>query len=378
MKKVYKINFLLLVFCLIGSVAHAIHLATQAELDAFIADNPNLTAYNGDLIIGANLDISWGEPYGNTDINDLSGLNKLKTVDGLFYLVKFKGNNLSALSNLEEVTGSFVITGAPSLKNLTGLSKMQTVGGEFIVSHNYVMEDISGFSLDVDVALSVVVDSNETMLTLNGYEKIKCEKIVMLCYNPAMTDMSAFQGVSTVDELWIFDNKELEDVSFLSELVEVTGKLTIHNNPKLFTLDGLSNLEQVKSLAIFNNQSLYDCDAEGICKRLAVSLDDVNIHNNKEGCNSTDEINCLVANENVKELAHQIVISPNPTNGLITLKANQDLRIKEISIINYLGQVVRTYENTDETMNLNDLIPGTYFIRLNVDNQMVTKRLIID
>ena len=268
MKKIYQITLLIFITCFLSVGVKALHIKTQAELDAFVLANPNLAEYSGDLIIGANLTYEWGIPTGNTDIDNLSGLKDLKKVNGDFYLIKFKGNDLTELSALKEVTGSFIISGAPMLKNLSGLNKLNSVGIQFIVSHNVLMEDISGLVSGVNVAETVVIDSNETMLTLNGYENITCQGTLMFCFNPSMTDISAIQGVSEVKGLGIFNNDEIEELSVLSELTTVTEKLSINDNPKLFTLDGLENLESVTRLEIYNNPSLYDCDAKGICKRL--------------------------------------------------------------------------------------------------------------
>lgn len=378
MKKIYQITLLVFGVVLFSSNTYALHIVTQVELDAFVANNPNLSTYTGDLIIGADIDNTWGTPYSNTDINDLSGLQNLKKVEGDFYILKFKGANLSGLENLEEVTGSFIISGAPILKNLEGLSKMQEVGAEFIISHNYLMEDISGFALDVNIGLSVVVDSNNTMVSLNGYEHLNCPGVIMLCYNPKMTDMSAFQGVTKVKKLFIFNNDEIEELSSLSGLVDAED-LRIYDNPKLFTLDGLSNLETVQTLRIYNNPSLYDCDVEGVCNQISKGdLVAISIYNNKTGCNSISEINCLVANENVKELEQLITISPNPSNGNVLVRANQDLKINKITIVNAMGQIVFNVKNANEALDLNDLQSGMYFVRFSIDNQTVTKRLIVE
>ena len=102
------------------------------------------------------------------------------------------------------------------------------------------------------------------------------------------------------------------------------------------------------------------------------------IVNNKEGCNSTTEVNCVVGNENVGELERLISISPNPASGNIRLDIPQVFKIQNINILNSVGKVIQVFEEYNGVIDVSSLAAGMYYMRLNVDNQMVTKKLIIE
>ena len=74
-------------------------------------------------------------------------------------------------------------------------------------------------------------------------------------------------------------------------------------------------------------------------------------------------------------------IFPNPSNGNITIKFENSIS-KNISIkvINLLGEVVNatnSYLNESATIDLSNLANGFYYIQINCDGKMATKKIII-
>lgn len=84
---------------------------------------------------------------------------------------------------------------------------------------------------------------------------------------------------------------------------------------------------------------------------------------------------------------HDFQIYPNPVESgkELTLKfANPDLIPVQISLINVFGEVMETFSNSFQTdiaeikLNLGtNVSPGLYFLRLQISNRVITKRLII-
>lgn len=68
------------------------------------------------------------------------------------------------------------------------------------------------------------------------------------------------------------------------------------------------------------------------------------------------------------------IISPNPTNGLITIQSNET--IETVNVIGLLGNVVKTYRNSN-TIDLSDLQSGSYFLSITGVNGTVSKQKII-
>ena len=64
---------------------------------------------------------------------------------------------------------------------------------------------------------------------------------------------------------------------------------------------------------------------------------------------------------------------PNPTNGIVRIEGAE---VSEIQVYNTLGQLVKTAQNTNE-IDLSDLMPGVYFLRIKDLHQMVTNKKVV-
>jgi len=71
-----------------------------------------------------------------------------------------------------------------------------------------------------------------------------------------------------------------------------------------------------------------------------------------------------------------IVLYPNPAKGQFTLESFGEAKIFDAAIFNTLGQEIRKVK-TGEVNHVEDLAAGNYFIKIKADNQIITKKLII-
>ena len=80
-------------------------------------------------------------------------------------------------------------------------------------------------------------------------------------------------------------------------------------------------------------------------------------------------------------LNNQLTVFPNPTNGIVNISLGEDLGQAEIEITSMSGQVVQveTIESTKNTsIDVSALKAGVYILKLNADNRVGIKRLIIE
>lgn len=72
-----------------------------------------------------------------------------------------------------------------------------------------------------------------------------------------------------------------------------------------------------------------------------------------------------------------VSLYPNPSNGLLNIKTINEL---QISISDVLGKVVMTNQaiNNDDTINLNSLDNGVYFVKINDGNLQGIKKIILE
>lgn len=61
------------------------------------------------------------------------------------------------------------------------------------------------------------------------------------------------------------------------------------------------------------------------------------------------------------------VLSPVPVKNLLTVKPKQNLIVNSFTIYNSLGQLVQTYINPNEVIDVSNLKTGTYFIKVDSD-----------
>ena len=63
---------------------------------------------------------------------------------------------------------------------------------------------------------------------------------------------------------------------------------------------------------------------------------------------------------------------PNPTNDFCTILTEKP--IKSITISDFNGRLIANIE--EETIDLRNYKSGFYFISLNIENQIITKRIV--
>jgi hypothetical protein len=73
-----------------------------------------------------------------------------------------------------------------------------------------------------------------------------------------------------------------------------------------------------------------------------------------------------------------ISVFPNPAQNLLTIEVQKPYSKIVVEIIDERGNIIYKKESLDSTIELNDSIHGIYFITLSVDNETITKKLIIE
>ena len=84
---------------------------------------------------------------------------------------------------------------------------------------------------------------------------------------------------------------------------------------------------------------------------------------------SIDSISWLTAPTEINEI-NEISIYPNPTTGLVTIKAEE---VKNIEVINIKGKQV--YTGTETQINLSSQPKGMYIIKVITNKQSITRKL---
>lgn len=100
---------------------------------------------------------------------------------------------------------------------------------------------------------------------------------------------------------------------------------------------------------------------------------------NVEGCSSTSApYSFTVTSINDVVAATNVVIAPNPSNGLFTVNFNHSTTAL-ITVYNIIGKVVSVKQTTasSQTVDLTNEANGSYFVTIKTDKETITKKVIV-
>lgn len=326
-------------------------LDTQQKVDDFIASYPNCTAINGNLIVGKP---TFGEGT-TTDINNLSGLSKIKSIAGhlhiinndyitnltgldslttvlgikigdLTYLDGFdyppisEGNDqLNDLTALQNITSSvnLHIEGNNSLTNLAGLDNIK-VNYLYIRNNQYLsicsVVSVCSYLLDNNASICCNANgcNNKTQI-MSGCPRSCSQGTITFSTQQQIDDFNQ-NYINCIDGNIIIEETTpgtITNLNGLSTVDSVGGNIHIKNNSTLSDISGLQNLTTVSgSLFLNNNDALVDFMALS-------SLDSIN--GNLE-ITDNDNLSSLTGLQHIFYGGiNNLVIQNNPKLSLCTL-----------------------------------------------------------
>jgi hypothetical protein len=249
-------------------------------------------------------------------------------------------NNLNGLSQLTKIEGYLSVGheshGNPSLLSLTGLENLDSILGGLIIHENHQLADLSGLS------------------------------------NLVFLDVGLF----------VYYNQKLESFFGLDNIERIKGSIHIQVNNSLTSLGDLDKIESglTNDLLIEDNNSLSSCAIEFICDLLSDSTTTYGISNNKEGCNTSDEVktSCDALSIEVFISYNKISVYPNPTSKAIYISNPNSEAIYEINIYNQSGKKLIHEKFQDQRIDVSSFRSGLYIVELLLNNRVKRVKLIIE
>jgi PKD repeat protein len=102
---------------------------------------------------------------------------------------------------------------------------------------------------------------------------------------------------------------------------------------------------------------------------------------NNQGCTSTYSQTITLSEVGIEtaDLNNQVIIYPNPTNGIVTISLNDQPNTGMLSVFDMMGRVVFQREINEKkvTMDLTPLSPGIYEFQFNLDRKIIHQRIVI-
>lgn len=411
----------LLVFLIIlsSSVAFSqcpdnLTLTSQQAVDNFPVLYPNCT----ELIFVTEIS--------GSDITNLDGLSNITSASGMIVI----HNNplltsIEGLSNLTTISRNIQINNNPVLSSLTGLESLEYIGENIRIDNNDSLTDLTGLNNLVTVEEGVIICNNDGLVSLDGLNKLINPGGISIWDNPLLSDLSNMNYITSVNGQFLIRNNNsltslngfenlnsvsghmfiesnyfleslaglgslstiggnftissctaLPDLYGLENLVSLGGNLEITDNNALESLVGIDNLQEssIANLVITYNPQLSYCHVASICDYLSSPNGNITIYVNNSGCNNSTEIHnlCLVSiSKNEKNC--NISVYPNPTDGIVTIEANNIISTNVTS----LAGVTVMNQNDSPKIDMSNLPDGIYFLSIITKNGVFTERIMV-
>jgi hypothetical protein len=218
-----------------------------------------------------------------TFVGDASGsmseLEGYTSIRGSLY-IESNLNDLSALRCLERIevdsqrtppTGLLSIRNTTALTDLSGLERLTTVDGILRIEDNNVLRDLSGLlaltsvgNISIDDNAALCQDDVDALLARLGRTAQSvnnngaCGRCDRGAFSGEVTSLGGLDGHTSVTGDLYIQGTSLTNLSLLHCLERVEGSLVIGGNAGLRDLSGLSGLTTVGGLVINDNDALTD------------------------------------------------------------------------------------------------------------------------
>lgn len=154
-------------------------ITVRTQEDVELLGSNNYSDINGQLIIGDLWSINGTFPT-STNINDLSPLSALNQVVKLVINNNNSLSNLNGLSNLQVVIedlfigqGDGIEGGNSSLNDISALSNIESLNGTFMIYNNDNLNNLNGLESLEFVGRHLIIANNDNLNSLNGLESLK-------------------------------------------------------------------------------------------------------------------------------------------------------------------------------------------------------------
>ena len=407
-----------------GEATFITALSTQLTGLAFMAEeSANTLTFNvtdgTNPIENANINI-----YGTDLYTNAAGLATIDLVDGTYnYTVNYTG--------YDQETGSITINGSPETLNIT-LNETTYTTTFSVTDGTNQLENVTVYINNTNIytnhngiaTTDLVNGTYAYTVNLDGYEQVTGDVIVSNAIQnidivlPELTYTTSFtitDGTNPIENANInindTDIQTNENGIATIELTngnysytvnyngydELLGTVTVNNNSQNIDLtlnettyilsftvtDGATPLENAnininQTDIITNENGIATINLTNGTYNYSVTLSDYSTFSSVAIINGANEnISVPLTLVSINQLENNLLIFPNPTNGIINLQ-NHGAIIQNITVFNQSGALVKKYttNNSQLSIDLTDCNTGTYTIIIQTNNESIIKNII--
>ena len=236
-----------------------------------------LTIINGDLTIASALNFQ--QQSSNYPLTDISGLNNITTVEGMVEISDVPNLTTANVFNALENAGAISISGlAPN--TISGFNNLVATG--LIAIQGTTITSFSGLG-SLSICSDLIINNNQNLETISGLVTLnQITNDLKVEQNPMLQNLQGMENLQTIKGLLINSNTGLTSFNGLENLESVGTKIQINGNTMLNDLTALSNIVEfygnTSNITIQDNALLSNLS--GLQNVAPLTIDTVTIQNN--------------------------------------------------------------------------------------------------
>ncbi len=257
--------------------------------------------------------------------------------------------------------------------------------------HVNSQNDVDSFQLNYsgckDLSGSLIItdsfSNSDDINNLNGLDSITTvEHSLIIRFNQNLLSLNGLEQIHEVGALSLNDNYNLSNLDGLSGLNTIENTLSLQYNTVLSDISELAdvNVDSVTRLRMYGNFMLSACNINSVCNILELPNEVyIRIEDNASGCNSQAEVEEACETGIDEYLRNdELIVYPNPSNGIVYFKGNGLSDIKYVNIYNQLGQKVSYKNKVANSIDVSSLQKGLYLIEIITETVTYRKELVVN
>jgi Putative metal-binding motif/Secretion system C-terminal sorting domain/Trypsin-like peptidase domain/Receptor L domain len=260
---------------------------------------------------------------------------------------------------------------------------------------------------DIDEGLSGMTHNGNVVFTTQAQVDAfwQCISVIdgsLIIQGPSITNLANLANLDSVTGNVTIQYTNLTSLDGLDGLTTIGATLMVKTNSQLEELEGLNNLTSVgNNLMIYFNFKLSVCCAIKDLLNTPGAVGGAKaIYYNKVGCNSAAQINSVCnprpeamiavpGSDNAipevlqrKEKLRDVEIFPNPANQYVEVLISNEFNSGSIRLFDATGRL-QINEKLDRSIfdyhiSLEGIPPGIYLVRVVLDNEQFSERLVVE
>ncbi|MEW4925487.1 T9SS type A sorting domain-containing protein [Algibacter sp. 2305UL17-15] len=297
--------------------------------------------------------------------------------------------NISDLTGIEDFTALVSFT---SIQNpLTNVDFSNNLDLEII---SIINNPISSIDVSQNTNLTELTVSTQTFLILDSIDVSTLVNLTLLelgANNLSSIDVSNNTlltylnvGNNPISNLDISNNLVLESIGIYSTSI---ADLNLSNHPNIQSVLCYNGLLETLNLQNGNNfsrnpssnQVLTTLDVTNNPNLLCIQVDNVasaeSNPNWQKDTMAVYSVDCAVTlSINSNDVSSSIIIYPNPVKDNLTIEYFDT--IKKIEIYNIIGKKIKSIEQPNNSISMNEIKSGIYFFKIGTNSGIATKKVI--